>query len=665
MGIFSQWAQIYHKAGLSIFPVEGKRAFLTDWSKYCQTRVRDDVLTAWIGLFEDCNIGVACGKASGVIGFDVDTDDKDLAVLLSSMLPATSFKKRGAKGHTYFYKYSGQTSRSIKCNGAQVIDVLSDGRQSVLPPSIHPDTSAPYVWLIDQNINDIKDVPDLPEELIKKIELKIQGLHFDEEFFEKNKGRNDALKAFVAALYGKHTLEEIVLKAIRHDKKLFGKKALFQDTSEFRSNDAKTNAFLFVTGIAQSIVKQKQQRAEPVTPGDDPIEETYQKYVDFFNTLLKDARKDIISGEFLSIESGLWNPVLNWLGAIKSYASGKELQPHSVQMHLDRYIKEKEKSLLIDVPEWDGFDRIKELGKFITLKGHDYSVFEDTFKEWLANIFRRLYDDGAQNRCIILKGDQGLGKDHLARNLLKAFGSYYSKFTNNRDERAIWDQVTSSLVLHIEEFDQTGSINVAFLKDIITRDQVTYRSAYGLKNSTRKCYASFISTVNIDAILRDETGNRRFAVFEIEKIDWAYPKDWSQQILAQAHHLYKENYKAAKEAWASVMLENAKFEQVDLVPELLFYWDKKVSEMFGPKDIKQDHSFTAVTDILAEMAKMSGWKMKTLLSILKTNSRSRHTKGGTRYFALDNNIQNTEALVIEISTKKEIRNYAPSSDRSP
>jgi len=167
----------------------------------------------------------------------------------------------------------------------------------------------------------------------------------------------------------------------------------------------------------------------------DPGDDDYNSYKTFFDAHLADAKKDIVCGEFLIKERGIWTPVINQVESIKSFANGVGLSHRAVAMHLDRYLKYKPSELLIDVPEWDGVDRVKELGDFISFKNQPYEVFEDAFKEWLANIFRRLYQVNAQNRCIILKGDQGIGKDHLVYNLLSSFEHYYSKFTNVREKR--------------------------------------------------------------------------------------------------------------------------------------------------------------------------------------------------------------------------------------
>lgn len=363
--------------------------------------------------------------------------------------------------------------------------------------------------------------------------------------------------------------------------------------------------------------------------GDDA---EYAEYRDFFGQHLKKAKKDVISGQLLIYDGRQWQSVLAHLDALRSYARAYGLKPQWVPYHLDRYVLTKKAELLIDLPEWDNVDRIAGLKDFIKIKNQDFNIFESAFKEWGANIFRRLYQDDAQNRCIILKGSQGIGKDYILKTLLKPFGPYYSSFSSNRDEREAWSQVTSKLILHIEEFDQTGQMSVAFLKDLITRGWATYRSPYGRDAITKKCVGSFISTVNIDAILRDETGNRRFAVFEIESIDWNYPKDEASQILAQFHALFKSGFYADPEVWAAVSQGNSKFEQVDMVPELLNLWDMRVAEISMEKGIIE-LSYGEIGGVVGDLCRQSGWKAKSICSMLKTNNRSRHTKSGTFYWS--------------------------------
>ena len=72
----------------------------------------------------------------------------------------TPLKKKGAKGYTAFFRYTGERSCSFNVNGVRVLDVLSDGRQTLMPGTIHPDGHA-YIWLTEDIIEDY-DPADIP-----------------------------------------------------------------------------------------------------------------------------------------------------------------------------------------------------------------------------------------------------------------------------------------------------------------------------------------------------------------------------------------------------------------------------------------------------------------------------------------------------------------------
>src|SRR5262245_5760077 len=110
----------------------------------------------------DSGIGVVGGKASrGLVAIDIDTDDTAIKTAIIKMLPPTPVRKIGAKGETAFY-YGPDigASRSWNIDGKRVCDLIADGRQTVLPPTIHPDTGTPYRWVGDSL--DSYDPDELP-----------------------------------------------------------------------------------------------------------------------------------------------------------------------------------------------------------------------------------------------------------------------------------------------------------------------------------------------------------------------------------------------------------------------------------------------------------------------------------------------------------------------
>ena len=90
-------------------------------------------------------------------------------------LPPSNVGKKGMKGLTLCFRgdTSNFRSRQFKIDGLGAVDLLADGKQSVLPPSIHPKTGRPYEWmsertLLDTPLAELAEVPDNVEELIEQ-----------------------------------------------------------------------------------------------------------------------------------------------------------------------------------------------------------------------------------------------------------------------------------------------------------------------------------------------------------------------------------------------------------------------------------------------------------------------------------------------------------------
>ena len=76
-------------------------------------------------------------------------DRPEIAAAIRRVIPASPVAKRGQRGWTEI----GRTSRPIASrryygpDGEILVELLGDGRQTVIPPSVHPDTERPYEWL--------------------------------------------------------------------------------------------------------------------------------------------------------------------------------------------------------------------------------------------------------------------------------------------------------------------------------------------------------------------------------------------------------------------------------------------------------------------------------------------------------------------------------------
>ena len=103
------------------------------------------------------NMGLRCGDmhrdGTCLIGIDCDIEDTQLIRVIERAIGQRVPVKRGKKGYTYMVRFDREiaTARiTLKRPGKKnqpAIDILARGAQTVIPPSIHPDTGLPYKWV--------------------------------------------------------------------------------------------------------------------------------------------------------------------------------------------------------------------------------------------------------------------------------------------------------------------------------------------------------------------------------------------------------------------------------------------------------------------------------------------------------------------------------------
>jgi hypothetical protein len=133
----------------------------------------------------DTGVGVVAGQAShGLIAVDIDSEDPAIQAALKNVLPPTHVRKTGARGETLFYHGPEITqSHSWNIAGTRVVDLIGPGRQTVLPPTIHPDTGAPYRWSGSESLEDLQphELPTLPSDIAEQITAALLPLGYRPE----------------------------------------------------------------------------------------------------------------------------------------------------------------------------------------------------------------------------------------------------------------------------------------------------------------------------------------------------------------------------------------------------------------------------------------------------------------------------------------------------
>lgn len=204
--IFAEFAWKFLERDISVVPIapgskkpgqysqeQGWRG-MGDWTRFAQRMPTDIEIEHW-EKWPDAGIGVVLGKLSGLVALDKDYDlpggGNDA---LQALIPYSPVAKKGEKGWTRFYRWNGEKSCSFDVGGMRVLDVLSDGRQTVVPPTIHP-TGLHYTWITEDTLDSllsVAELPMLPDDFLQQVEKVLAPYQSDND--KKHQKRHVAPK---------------------------------------------------------------------------------------------------------------------------------------------------------------------------------------------------------------------------------------------------------------------------------------------------------------------------------------------------------------------------------------------------------------------------------------------------------------------------------------
>ena len=226
------------------------------------------------------------------------------------------------------------------------------------------------------------------------------------------------------------------------------------------------------------------------------------------------------------------------------------------------------------LPTWNGkTDYIAQLAQRV--KTTDPAFFIDSLRHWLVGMVACAIDDKVQNQqLLLLHGGQGSGKSTFIRKLLPPeLDTYYRCgmiIPENKDHLL---QLSSSLIIDLDEFDTLPSWQMQSLKRLIVQGVVTERKVFDLQMNNFIRRASFIASTNDQHFLVDILENRRYLINTILSIDNSGPVN-HKGIYAQALALYRQGYRYwyEKEEVTFLNKRNESFRQKDPVEENLFFY---------------------------------------------------------------------------------------------
>lgn len=288
---------------------------------------------------------------------------------------------------------------------------------------------------------------------------------------------------------------------------------------------------------------------------------------------------------------------------------------------------------------WDGKDHIRALARTVPTNNPHW---EDWFYTWFLAMVEQWHNrTGRQygnSVAPLLISKQSYNKSTFCRRLIPPQLQW--GYTDNlilSEKRQVLQAMSQCLLINLDEFNQiSAKVQQGFLKNLIQLPNVKYKPPYGGHVQEFPRTASFIATSNMDDILTDPSGNRRFIGIELTgPIDVSVRPNY-QQLFAQAEKAIWNGEKTYFDAeqTALIMENNRRYQQIDPVMQCF-------SESFTPTEDENEGTFMTAAAIFSELKAKYGASLeaKSLLSFgrcLKNidGLKRKRTMKGTEYLVI-------------------------------
>ncbi|MDR0891782.1 MAG: DUF3874 domain-containing protein [Mediterranea sp.] len=275
-------------------------------------------------------------------------------------------------------------------------------------------------------------------------------------------------------------------------------------------------------------------------------------------------------------------------------------------LHSDRVpLCQPAEEYLYALPAWDGHDHIADLAARVPCEQPHWGAL---FRRWFLSMvahWRRMDKRFANSIAPLLIGPQAYRKSTFCRLLLPPeLQAYYTDSVDFGRKRDTELYLTRFLLINMDEFDQIGERQQAFLKNVLQMPVVNTRKPNAAAVEQLRRYASFIGTSNHKDLLTDTSGSRRFIAIEVTgPIDVQRPIDYGQ-LYAQAMEALSRNerYWLDADDEAILKVSNREFEQAPAMEQLFQVY-------FRAADCEEEGEWLLAADILMRIQKASRIKV--------------------------------------------------------
>lgn len=615
-------ARRLHSLGFAIIPLhpKSKRPKFNKWT----TGPRESLKELEKSYEPGDNIGVRTGEPSKIGGnyltcIDVDIKDpkfKHEALTKLKYLVGDAIcpevRSGSGNGSRHLYCATKKPFKMItvcKREGFEIC-VYSNGRQMVLPPSIHPDTGKAYVWR--KPVSGIKDFPlldfsaGIPSEEVKtqskavfdfdveEVEVEwlpisketVQGIISGENIEDRSAFLLRACQALKSA--GLSTNE--ILSVLTNPKY-----EISQAARERRGESRRSQAEWVYNYTLSKVIDEKKVnfgKASEYSAKELTAQEEAKQTEDFLSD--RDWRQDLdwdiktkktkVSLKNLniilsnSVEGALFQKDLFANQVAYGCSTPWGAKPNQYVQDIDALLIkhwlgtgefniEPSRDALIEVMDlighfkrthpvrewltslkWDGKSRMDTWIKDYCFGQAEEPYLSEISRKFLLAMVKRVFNPGCQwDYILILEGAQGLYKSSIAR-AIAGDDWFMDNLPDLRDKDAMLN-LQGKWLIELGELTDVKRGDFNLVKQYLVRRIDRVRPHFGRLRSDVPRQSVFIGTVNDGQYLKDPTGNRRFWPVKVGKCDVKGFLKVREQLFAEAYQFYnKEELMLSPEA---------------------------------------------------------------------------------------------------------------------
>lgn len=476
-----------------------------------------------------------------------------------------------------------EIEKGYRLRPAWEVSLMGEGQQTVLPPSIHPDTGRQYKW--DRPLETIAQLPlivceyadskapnkELKRDSFSPVNVTLEGTELDDSIISMIKDgsevedRSAALMAVTIAMV-RVGLKDQEIETILTDKKFYlGNVAYDHVKSGNRSKAANWIRKYTIKKAREEHDAAFQFRddyeEEPSKPGKVCLDRNHNgKPRSTLKNIVLAITKSVGRNAFQRNEfssrdfHGLDAPwgrkkgesitdqdiidIKMWVAKAFGFEAPKQIVLEAVA-HIagqNRFHPVRE---YLDSLVWDGKKRVDSwLKTYMNAYGPE-PYLSHVSRKFLCSMIGRVKSPGIKfDHVLILEGPQGIGKSTVGR-LLAGDDWFCDTMADVKDKDAMLN-LQGAWIVEISELSTLRKSDSETYKAFFSRQSDRVRAPYGMRWEDNKRQCIFIGTTNSDAYLKDKTGNRRFWPVRVNQCEFEKLLQDRDQLFAEALAIWKK-----------------------------------------------------------------------------------------------------------------------------